>query len=150
MEGVNGHHPLDALDVLVGNWSMEARPPGDSPWTGGSGRAGFQWLSGRRFLVQRWTIDVPEAPDGIAIIGPGEEAGSLRQHYFDSRGIHRIYEMSLIEGTWKLWRNASDPFPQRYTGTFSADRKTITGRWERAGSDSNWEIDFDLTYRRLE
>ncbi len=142
--------PLEGLAVLVGHWSMEVQPPVGTPWVGGRGRASFEWLNGHKFLIQRWTIEVPEAPDGIAIIGAGEEPGSLRQHYFDSRGVVRVYEMSLIEGIWKLWRNASDPFPQRYTGAVSGDRKTITGRWERGESGSNWETDFDLTYRRLE
>jgi hypothetical protein len=141
---------LDPLDVLAGRWAMQARPPAGSPWAGGTGAASFEWLDGHNFLVQRWTIEAPEAPDGIAIIGTGEEPGSLRQHYFDARGVRRVYEMSLTEDTWKLWRNASDPFPQRYSGTFSADRKTITGRWERAESGSGWETDFELVYRRLE
>lgn len=44
--------------------------------------------SGRRFLIQRWEVDHPEAPDGIAIIGFDPDKGGLRQHYFDSRGVH--------------------------------------------------------------
>jgi hypothetical protein len=129
---------------------MKAAPPGGSPWPGGEGRVSFGWLDGGKFLVQRWTVEVPEAPNGIAIIGVGDEPGRLRQHYFDSRGVHRVYEMSLIDRVWKLWRDAPDPFPQRYVGTFSDDGKTITGRWEKAEDGSHWEPDFDLTHRRIE
>lgn len=59
---------LESLNALVGEWSMEAAPPGGPPWPGGA-RVSFEWLKGRMFLIQRWWVDMPEAPDGIAIIG---------------------------------------------------------------------------------
>jgi hypothetical protein len=55
--------------------------------------------------------------------------------------------MSPIDGVWRLWREVPGPFPQRYTGTFSDDGKTITGGWERAEEGSNRETDFDSAYR---
>jgi hypothetical protein len=39
-------------------------------------------------------------------------------------------------------------FSQRYTGTFSDDRDTITGRWEICHDGETWEHDFDLNYTR--
>jgi hypothetical protein len=138
---------LERLDALVGEWALEAGPPGGPRWPG-EARASFEWLEGRTFLVQRWTVDLPEAPDGIAIIGAGEEPESFRQHYFDSRGVHRIYEMTLGDGVWKLWRDDPNPFPQRFTGTFTDDGKTIAGRWEKKEAGSDWDTDFDLTYRK--
>jgi hypothetical protein len=137
------------LDALVGEWTMEAGPPGGPPWPG-EARVSFEWLKGRQFVIERWTIDVPEFPDGIAIIGGGDEPESFRQYYFDSRGVHRIYEMTLDDGVWRLWRHAPDPFPQRYTGTFGADGKTISGRWEKQEDGSTWETDFELTYRKVD
>lgn len=139
---------LDRLDALVGRWTMEAGPPGGPPWPGEASMT-FEWLEGRRFMIQRWAIEMPEAPDGIAIIGAGDETGAFRQHYFDSRGIHRVYEMTLEAGTWRLWRDATDPFPQRFSATFSDDGAVITGRWEKAEDGSTWATDFDLTYRRV-
>ncbi len=56
--------------------------------------------------------------------------------------------MSLADGVWKLWRNGQ-PFSQRFTGTFSADAKTITGRWETADDGKTWRTDFDLTYTKV-
>ena len=114
--------------------------------------ATFEWLEGRRFLIQRWQVDFPAAPDGIAIIGPGDAEGTYRQHYFDSRGVARVYQMSVEGGVWKLWRDEPDfsplEFAQRFTGTFSADGMTIAGRWEICHDGSTWEHDFDLTYTR--
>jgi hypothetical protein len=57
--------------------------------------------------------------------------------------------MTLNDGVWKLWRDSPDPFPQRFTGTFSDDGNTITGRWEKAEDGSSWATDFDLTYRKV-
>ena len=44
---------LEALDALAGDWVL-----GDpeSP----VGRTSFSWLEGGRFLVQRWTVEIPE------------------------------------------------------------------------------------------
>ena len=103
---------------------------------------------GRTWLIQRWTIDLPEAPDGIAVIGSGDDPGTFRQHYFDSRGVHRVYEMTLEDGVWRLWRDSPDPFPQRFRGEIQDDGETIAARWEKALDGSDWESDFDLTYRR--
>ena len=148
MEKPSRNPALEHLDALVGEWRMEARPPGGPPWPG-EARVTFEWLEGGTFLIERWTVEMPEAPDGIAIIGGGDEPEILRQYYFDSRGVHRVYEMTLRDGVWKLWRDSPDPFPQRFSGTFSDDGKTIAGRWEEAEDGSEWETDFDLTYRKV-
>ncbi len=113
------------------------------------GRVSFEWVTGGHFLVQRWEVAHADAPDGIAIIGSDVPGEAYRQHYFDSRGIARVYEMSLRDGVWKLWRE-SPGFSQRFTAAFGDDGNTITGRWEKSSDGSNWEHDFDLTYAKVE
>ncbi|HET6725021.1 MAG TPA: hypothetical protein VFH85_03330 [Gammaproteobacteria bacterium] len=141
---------LEALRPFIGEWKISAifkdMPPAD---VGASVR--FEWLSGGRFLIQRWEVPIPEAPDGIAIIGPDPESeGNYLQHDFDARGVARLYKMSFEKGVWKLWRDKPDftplEFSQCYTGTFSADGKTITGAWEICRDGKTWERDFDLNY----
>ena len=141
---------LEALAPLIGDWKLLAVfknvPPADI-----GARASFEWLPGKRFLIQRWEVPVPEAPDGIAIIGADPESeGSYLQHYFDTRGVARVYKMSFKDGTWKLWRSTADfsplDFSQRYTGTFSPDGQAITGAWEICHDGKTWEHDFDLTF----
>ena len=140
---------LEPLDVLVGEWSMLtsfAPDPANAP----RARVTFEWLPGRRFLIQRWEIDYPDAPDGIAIIGFDADRATLLQHYFDSRGVARVYEMSVDGKVWTLRRSAAPPdFSQRFTGTFDDEDNTIAGRWEISHDGSTWEHDFDLTYTRL-
>jgi hypothetical protein len=144
------------LDILVGAWSLEALFP-NMPT--GRGRATFEWASGGAFLVQtvellvdRTLVPHDVAPDSIAIIGAAADANAYVQHYFDARGVARLYQMTLHARTWTLTRTAADftplDFSQRYTGAISDDGRTITGYWESAPNDSDWRKDFDLVYRR--
>jgi len=100
-------------------------------------------------LIERWHVDLPEAPDGVAVIGCDGISDAYYQLYTDDRDVQRIYEMSLDDGVWKLWRDG-DPFSQRFTGTFSEDGKTIAGRWEIEEESKPWKTDFDLTYTKVE
>jgi len=142
---------LDRLDVLLGTWDLEATfeagyfGPDSPPVTGGGGRTTFDWLEGAFFLIQRFTVESPTAPSGIAIIGTGEGPETFEQHYYDSRGVARVYQMSLNEGLWKVWREIPG-FWQRYTGVFSEDGETIAGAWEGSADGAEWKHDFDLNY----
>src|SRR6266542_6261699 len=133
------------LEPLIGDWNVE----GSSEYAPEPvrGSVSFAWLHGGPFLVQWWTVDHPAFPDGIAIIGEDAASGSLRQHYYDSRGIARLYEMSLRDGLWRLWRNDPD-FSQRFAGAFGGDGATIRGSWEISDDGSRWQHDFDLIYTR--
>jgi hypothetical protein len=143
---------LAALAPLVGEWTVAARFPNQALGEVPGATTVFEWLPGERFLVQRWEVPVPEAPDGIAVIGFDEERGSLLQHYFDSRGVARVYEMTFVDRVWRLERTEADfsplDFSQRYVGELSDDGRTIAGRWEIAHDRSTWELDFHLTYTR--
>ena len=134
---------LSGLEVLVGAWKTIA------PGMEAEGRTTFEWLEGGGFLIERSLVSRPEFPNSISIIGATGPDGGLQQHYFDSRGVARVYEMTLEGGTWTLSREGPD-WPQRYVGEFSEDGNTITGRWER-GSEPGapLEHDFDLNFSRL-
>ena len=140
---------LKRLDVLVGEWVVEAEFPGlDVP----PGRSVFEWTLDGRFLVQRTEAPSP-APESMAIIAVDPETGGYTQHYYDSRGVVRLYAMTFADGVWQLLRESPDfsplDFRQRYTGQVGEDGDTIRGAWEiwRDGSDG-WQQDFALSYRR--
>jgi hypothetical protein len=138
---------LKNLDILIGAWDLEGIWPHDPPITL-HGRASFQWIEGGAFMLYHTQLDRPEFPGTTAIIGPDDAAGTYSMLYFDSRGVSRIYEMSLNEGVWKLWRNWPG-FSQRFIGRFSEDQDTITSRWEKSTNGLEWEHDFDLVYKRV-
>jgi hypothetical protein len=145
---------LDRLDVLTGQWEMEATfeagyfGPGSPAINGRGGRTTFEWLEGRFFLTQRFINEHPAAPSGVAIIGTGAGPATFIQHYYDSRGVTRSYQMSLDGRTWILWREAPR-FWQRYTGLISSDGNTITGAWEGSADGQDWKHDFGLTYTKV-
>lgn len=142
---------LERLDMLVGEWAVEAEFPGLDAL---AARSVFEWTLDGRFLVQRTEIPLAEAPDSMSIVAVDPETGAYTQHYFDTRGVVRVYAMTLADGVWRLLREAPDfsplDFRQRFTGRISDDGDTIRGEWEiaRDGGVAAWERDFTLTYRR--
>jgi hypothetical protein len=141
---------LDRLNVLVGRWETKATFKAGffgtgSPEITSRGRVTFNWLDGQFFLTQRFVNDDPAVPSGITIIGMSEHRDTFAQHYYDSRGVARVYQMTLEGREWKLWREEPG-FWQRYTGAISEDGTTITGAWEASANGREWRHDFDLTY----
>lgn len=98
-------------------------------------------------------MPIPEAPDGLAVLGWDEGRGTFLQHYFDERGVARVYEMTLEGGVWTLERTTPDfsdfKFSQRFTGTFSEDGSRIEGTFEIADDHRTWEKDFDVLDTRV-
>jgi hypothetical protein len=137
----------ERLEAFVGEWSMEAGPPDGAQWPG-KASVSFEWMEGAPLLLQRWHVDMPEAPDGMAAIGCDGKNDDYFQLYTDERDVQRLYAMSLADGVWKLWRDG-EPFSQRFEARFSEDGNTITGRWELAEDGRTWETDFDVTYTRV-
>lgn len=147
-----GEH-IGRLEPFIGEWTMGVAFPGMPPMEGG--RVKFEWMAGQQFLIERWEVPAPEAPDGIALIGADpEREGGFLQHYFDSRGVARVYQMGFEDGVWTLRRGEPDfsplDFAQRFTGRFSDDGQVIAGSWEIAHDGATWERDFDLTYARVD
>jgi hypothetical protein len=142
---------IERLEAFIGDWTVEAQFPGGSP-TGPRGRSVFKRTLDGRFLAQSTEAPDSEAPDSLAIIGFDPARDAYAFHYFDSRGVARVYAMHFSDGLWTLLRDAPDfsslDFSQRFTGKFSDDGNTIRGRWERSVDGSSWEVDFDLTYRK--
>ncbi len=133
---------LMRLDALTGTWTTEGTHP-LLPDAVVRGRATFEWLGDRGFQVWRSHSDHPEIPDALAVTGVTD--GRLSMHYFDSRGVHRLYSVAVDEGTWRFWRTAAD-LSQRATGIVGAD--TVTVRGELSSDGTSWEDDLALTFRR--
>ncbi len=141
---------LDRLEPLVGEWRIEAPGLPSPAEAAESARMAFEWILGGAFLLQRFSVPVPGAPDALAVIGTDEGDG-YTQHYFDSRGIARVYAMTFDGRDWTLERHAPDftplPFHQRWLGSLSGD--AVRGRWETSPDGREWELDFGLEYHRL-
>jgi hypothetical protein len=138
---------LGLLDVLVGEWTQQVTGHGDP-----TGTVTFAWTLGDRYLLQRSTLPAP-FPESTALIEHDESTGDFRQHYFDSRGVSRVYRMTLVGPEWTLLRTEADfsplAFAQRFTGTLSDDGRAVDGRWEQShDGGQTWELDFGLRLER--
>lgn len=143
MQGQNSE--LQGWQWLVGSWAIEATHPG-LPGAIVSGQASFEWLEDQRFLIQRSHFDHPEIPDAIAVIGIVD--GEPSMHYFDLRGVHRVFAVEIAAGTWRFW-NDTPGFSQRFTGTLSDDGKAINGQAQLSRDGVTWEDDLAIAYRRV-
>ena len=147
---VPANRALDTLRPLEGRWDMEIR------WSekthkliGGPASvrspATFTWIEDGSFLVHHIGSD-----DSFAarwVIGADETSGGFALLYADARGVSRIYQMTLAERVWKIWRD-SPGFHQRFIGRLSSDQRTIEARWEKSSDGGSWELDFELTYTK--
>jgi hypothetical protein len=138
---------LEKLEPLIGEWELQAIPPSGEPWPG-EARATFEWHDSGAHVVGRSTVEMPEAPNAVSIMGCDAANGTYYQLYSDDRGVCRVYEMAIDDGEWRLWREG-EPFAQRFTGRFEDGGNTIAGRWEMAKDGQSFETDFDLIYRKI-
>jgi hypothetical protein len=143
---------LEPLEILLGSREMEARfaegafGPGSPAVVNRDGRTSFEWLEGGFFLIQRWSVDHPAAPNGIAIIGAGDD-GALVQHYFDSRGVARRYAMTLDGRRWTLLRDTAARTSTSATAASSpttATASTVRGRAHRTASTGSTSSTFSI------
>ena len=143
---------LERLEPFIGAWRIEAPAFPLPPGLAEEARMTFEWTLGGAFVLQRSSVPVPEAPDGLCVIGVDAAGDGYTQHYFDSRGIARVYAMTFDGHEWTLERHAPDftplPFHQRWVGTFSGT-DAIHGRWETSPDGRRWQLDFELSYQRV-
>lgn len=120
----------------------------------------IEWLDGQRFLTQHARNDHPDFPDALWVMGdmshdrvgpkgalPTASAESLRLHYFDSRGVFRVFDTSIDQSVWKYW-NEAPGFSQRFTGTFADNGNTIIGQCQLREDGEHWKDDLAITYRK--
>lgn len=150
---------LKPLEHLLGSWTTEATHPA-MPGVVVHGTAAVEWLEGEKFLVIRSRCDHPDFPDALSVIGNDAEDRadedapkseptdpSMNMHYFDSRGVFRLYQASADDKAWRWWRD-SPGFSQRFTGTYEDDGNTIVGVSQLRKDDGVWNDDLKITYRR--
>jgi hypothetical protein len=153
--GATGRRAIDDFEPLLGEWHGEGEVPSDPPmklWV----EATIQRLGA--FLVFRTTGTPAEMPDSISIIGGAANGEPQPMHYFDERGVKRLFMTTLEGSIWKIsraagedWNGPDGPgFDQRFIGRISGDGRTIEARWERGNGDASneWELDFAIRYVR--
>jgi len=146
---------MTQFDRLIGEWHVEGEIPIEPPMKV-SGESKLERLGA--FIVFSSSAEPADVPDSLSVIGGAPDDGPQPMHYFDSRGVKRLFMTAVDGSTWKIWRapgedwNGPDGpgFNQRFIGEISADGGTIEARWERGMGEAGdtWELDFPITYRR--
>ena len=140
---------------LVGRWTTEATHRG-LPGAIIRGSSEIEWLEGERFLIYRSSYDHPDIPDSISIIG---DTDGLRMHYFDTRGVHRIFKLTVTGEGWEMtmdrhssagsFASPDAPFSQRITYTFEDEDRTMSGKAMLSYDNVKWDDDLEITCRRM-
>jgi hypothetical protein len=135
---------------LVGFWRMELHHADflPDPDTKVAGSMHIDWIENGSALVMRQG-DSEHPPTAIWIVGRDDSGPDYRVLYSDERGVSRIYNMSLADGRWKMWRTTPD-FSQRFEAEIDPEGQTIRGRWMKSfDSGASWEHDFNIDYLRI-
>jgi hypothetical protein len=140
---------------LIGQWHGEGEIPVDPPMPI-SVEASIERFGD--FAVMRTVGEPAEMPSTLSVIGGAPDGEPQPMHYFDDRGVKRLFLTTVDGSTWTIWRSPDEDwngpdgpgFNQRFIGELSADGNTIEGRWERGIGDAGdqWELDFPITYVR--
>ena len=145
---------MEEFERLIGEWHGEGTFP--DPPLEMSAEVKIDPLG--QFIVFSTASQPAELPDSISIIGGAPDGEPQPMHYFDSRGVKRLFLTTIEGSTWTIWRSPDEDwngpdgpgFNQRFIGEVSTDGSSIDGRWERGMGDAGdeWELDFPFTYVR--
>jgi hypothetical protein len=92
---------MKEFEPLIGEWHGEGEIPMEPPM-----RIYVEAKVERlgKLIVFSSVGEPAEMPDTLSIIGGARDGEPQPMHYFDSRGVKRLFMMALEGSTWKIWR----------------------------------------------
>jgi len=133
------------LNIFVGKWITEGAiyesPTG--PTLQLNAVDTYEWMPGGHFLIHH--VDGYMGKDevkAIEIIGYDASAQNYATHSYDNHGSISAYQANLLDRTWTITGES-----ERFTGMFSEDGRSLTGRWELSNDGKIWVhwMDIKLT-----
>jgi len=122
---------------------MQASPYGPAGKTIGTDTS--EWLPGGFFLVHRVDVHLGDQPnESIEIIGYDASGKTYPMHSFDSQGNHIVMQAGVVGDDWSFTGES-----MRFTGAFSDDGKSISGKWEYL-DNSIWHHWMDVRLTKVE
>lgn len=136
------------LEIFVGTWKTEGRIL-ESDSSGPPSRLTavdiYDWGPGGFFLIHHVDGRMGEEEvKTIEIIGFDAASQEYRMHSFDNQGNTATYKAILRGRAWKIWGEA-----ERFTGEFSEDGSSLSGRWERSAGGAGWQPWMEITLTRV-
>jgi hypothetical protein len=131
---------MSPLDRLPGTWNLTTHHADiEEPVFG---RHRYEWVLDEAFLQLRWAYERPDFPDAMALFS------RQRYHYFDVRGIVRVFDLTLEDDGWSMINVTDDGLSQRVIARFSDDDTIdVTGQ-RSTDTGVTWEPDFTMTLTR--
>ena len=131
---------MGTLDRLLGTWEITMHHSAMSePITG---RLRYERVLDGAFILQHWTYDHPDFPDAMALLSEN------RYHYFDVRGIVRVFDLEADDAGWSMIR-LDDDFSQRFTARFRGPDVMDSSGEVSYDTGVTWQPDFTMTYQRV-
>ena len=129
-----------SLDRLLGTWELTMRHRlMDTPVRG---RQQYSRVLDGAYVLLDWTYEHPDFPDAMAVLSEHDA------HYFDVRGVTRVFELELDDDGWSMVRLEPE-FSQRYRTRFvGADAMESEGEYSEDGG-ATWAHDFSMGYVRV-
>ncbi len=119
------HGPLQALETLVGTWTISG------PESGGQVR--YEWSEDGSTLIQHVDlVNGDEHTTGVETIRYDEEGGAFRSRYVGGSGEVLDYVYELTGDTLTIWFGEVGS-PAKFSGKFSPDGRTNVGEWSWPG-----------------
>jgi hypothetical protein len=139
---------LKLLDAFVGKWNTEGQIK-ESPFGPAGKLIGtdtYEWLAGGFFLIHRVDVRMGDQKnESIELISYNASSNTYPMHSFDSQGNITVMKANVADNTWTFTGEA-----MRFTGVFSQDGKSISGKWEYLGDDSKWHHWMDVKLTKAE
>jgi hypothetical protein len=132
---------MSALDRLLGTWEFTMQHTAMAePVTG---RQRYERALGGAFVLQHWTYDHPDFPDAIVLLS------NDKYHYFDVRGIVRVFDLEINDAGWSIVRLDED-FSQRCQAQFRGPDAMESNGEVSDDRGVTWRRDFTMTCLRVE
>ena len=130
-----------SLDRLLGTWDFTMTHSALPEPVSGLQR--YERVLDGAFVMLHWTYHHPDFPDAIALLD------DRTYHYFDVRGVTRVFELTIDDSGWAMIRRDKD-FWQRSAGRFRGT-DAIDGTGENSfDAGVTWQHDFSMSYARIE
>ena len=127
------------LDRLLGSWRLTMHHSQMSEPV--HGRLKYERVLDGAFVALDWVYEHPDFPDASAMLD------DTHFHYFDVRGVIRVFDFEIDETGWRMTWIASG-FSQRSTAQFVGD-DSIAVEGERSTDEGAiWEHDFRMDLQR--
>ena len=129
-----------SLDRLLGTWDTSMQHVAMAEPV--AGRQRYERVLDGAFVLLHATYEHPEFPDAMAL----HDESSC--HYFDVRGVTRLFELTVDDSGWTMVRRDTDFWQRSSTRFVGPDAMHGTGENSHDGGVT-WEHDYAMTYTRV-